>query len=191
MIFSIVMKLVEWHHNKINVFVSPGEIPVFISLGHLSTSRSSMLWCQILILPESDSVFGWSRIKLSLKENNDSDPSSNPSSILYRKLPENSQQGLGSGLWCFNATFNNISVISLLSVLLVEETRVPVGNYRPAASHWQTDFDPKDEAFNKKKGCLRNRVCERSFREFMKKNVQSSNENYTCHNKKAFLLPND
>ena len=98
MIFSIVMKLVEWHHNKINVFVSLGEIPVFISLGHLSTSRSSMLWCQIFILPESDSVFGWSRIKLSFKENNDSDPSSNPSSILYRKLPENSQHGLG--LWC-------------------------------------------------------------------------------------------
>jgi hypothetical protein len=30
----------------------------------------------------------------------------------------------------FNATFNNISVIS--SVLLVEETRVPGENYRPA-----------------------------------------------------------
>jgi len=29
------------------------------------------------------------------------------------------------GLWCFNATFNNISVISWQSVLLVEETRVP------------------------------------------------------------------
>jgi hypothetical protein len=59
----------------------------------------------------------------------------------------------------FNATFNNISVISLLSVLLVEETQVPGGNYWPAASHWQTDFDPKDETFNKKKGCLRNRKC--------------------------------
>jgi hypothetical protein len=32
----------------------------------------------------------------------------------------------------FNATFNNISVISWKSVLLVEETRV---NHRPAASH--------------------------------------------------------
>ena len=29
------------------------------------------------------------------------------------------------GLWCFNATFNNISVIWWQSVLLVEETRVP------------------------------------------------------------------
>jgi hypothetical protein len=38
----------------------------------------------------------------------------------------------------FNATFNNISVISLRSVLLVEETGVPGDNHWPAASHWQT-----------------------------------------------------
>jgi hypothetical protein len=37
----------------------------------------------------------------------------------------------------FNATFNNISVISWRSVLLVEETGVPGGNHRPAASHCQ------------------------------------------------------
>jgi hypothetical protein len=37
-----------------------------------------------------------------------------------------------------NATFNNISAISWWSVLLVEETRVPGENQRPAASHWQT-----------------------------------------------------
>jgi len=34
-----------------------------------------------------------------------------------------------------NATFNNISVISLESGLLVEETGVPEENHRPAASH--------------------------------------------------------
>ena len=34
----------------------------------------------------------------------------------------------------FNATFNNIWVISLRSVLLVEETGE---NHRPVASHWQ------------------------------------------------------
>jgi len=34
----------------------------------------------------------------------------------------------------FNANFNNISVISWWSVLLVEETGE---NYRPAASYWQ------------------------------------------------------
>ena len=34
----------------------------------------------------------------------------------------------------FNATFNNISVISWRSVLFVEETGVPGGNHRPVAS---------------------------------------------------------
>jgi len=34
----------------------------------------------------------------------------------------------------FNDTFNNISVISRRSVLLVEETGVPAENYRHAAS---------------------------------------------------------
>ena len=38
----------------------------------------------------------------------------------------------------FNATFNNISVISLRSALLVEETGGPGENHRPAAGHWQT-----------------------------------------------------
>jgi hypothetical protein len=35
----------------------------------------------------------------------------------------------------FNITFNNISVISLRSVLLLEETGVPGENHRPAVSH--------------------------------------------------------
>jgi hypothetical protein len=38
----------------------------------------------------------------------------------------------------FNATFNNISVISWRSDLLVEETGVPGENHTPIASHWQT-----------------------------------------------------
>jgi len=42
------------------------------------------------------------------------------------------------GLMVFNATFNNISVISWRSVLLVEETGGPGDNHRPAASHSQT-----------------------------------------------------
>ena len=37
----------------------------------------------------------------------------------------------------FNATFNNISVISCRPVSLVEETELPRPNHRPAASHWQ------------------------------------------------------
>ena len=39
------------------------------------------------------------------------------------------------GFMVFNATFNNISVISWLSVLLMEETGVPEENHRPVASH--------------------------------------------------------
>jgi len=38
----------------------------------------------------------------------------------------------------FNATFNNISVISWRSVLLMEGTGVPVENNRSVTSHWQT-----------------------------------------------------
>ena len=37
----------------------------------------------------------------------------------------------------FNATFNNISVISWRSVLLVEETEVSGENHRPVTSHQQ------------------------------------------------------
>jgi hypothetical protein len=35
----------------------------------------------------------------------------------------------------FNTTFNNFSVISWMSVLLVEETGVSGENHQPAASH--------------------------------------------------------
>jgi len=38
----------------------------------------------------------------------------------------------------FNAAFNNISVISWRSVLLVDETGRPGENQRPVASHRQT-----------------------------------------------------
>jgi hypothetical protein len=38
----------------------------------------------------------------------------------------------------FNATFNNISFISLRSVLLEEETGIPGENHRAVAIHWQT-----------------------------------------------------
>jgi hypothetical protein len=37
-----------------------------------------------------------------------------------------------------NAIFNNISVMSWWSVLLVEETPAPVGNHRSVASNWRT-----------------------------------------------------
>ena len=38
----------------------------------------------------------------------------------------------------FNTTFNNNSVTSWRSALLVEDTGVPGENHRPATSHWQT-----------------------------------------------------
>ena len=41
-------------------------------------------------------------------------------------------------LMVFNATFNNMSVISWCSFLLVNEIRVPGENHRPVASYWQT-----------------------------------------------------
>ena len=41
-------------------------------------------------------------------------------------------------LMVFNTTFNNISVMSLRSVLLVEETAGPGENHRHVASHRQT-----------------------------------------------------
>jgi hypothetical protein len=41
----------------------------------------------------------------------------------------------GVRVMMFNDTFNNISVISWQSVLLVEVTRVHGENYQPAASH--------------------------------------------------------
>jgi hypothetical protein len=44
----------------------------------------------------------------------------------------------GLRIMVFNATFNNISVISWRSVLLVEKTGVPAESHRPAVRHWQT-----------------------------------------------------
>jgi hypothetical protein len=41
-------------------------------------------------------------------------------------------------LMVYNVTFNNISVISWRSVLLVEETGVPGENHQPVASYCQT-----------------------------------------------------
>jgi hypothetical protein len=38
----------------------------------------------------------------------------------------------------FNATLNNISIISWRSFVLMWETGVPEGTHIPPASHWQT-----------------------------------------------------
>ena len=59
------------------------------------------------------------------------------------KLPASKRQLestnlLRFGFMVFNATFNNISVKSWRSVLLMEETGGPGENHQPAVSHWQT-----------------------------------------------------
>ena len=41
----------------------------------------------------------------------------------------------GVSVMVINATFNNISVISWRSVILMEETEVPGENHRPVAIH--------------------------------------------------------
>jgi hypothetical protein len=46
--------------------------------------------------------------------------------------------GLGVRFIVLNATFNNISIISWLSVLLLEETWLRGENHLLAASHWQS-----------------------------------------------------
>ena len=53
-------------------------------------------------------------------------------------ISSNARWYLVLGFMVFNTTFNNISAILWQSVLLVEETRVPGENHRPAASHGQT-----------------------------------------------------
>jgi len=50
-----------------------------------------------------------------------------------------------------NTTFNNISVISWRSVLLVEETVVLGENHRPVSSHWQTLYWIRKQIWNKSK----------------------------------------
>ena len=43
----------------------------------------------------------------------------------------------GDGGYGINATFNNISVISCQSALLVEKTGIPGEHNKPSTSHWQ------------------------------------------------------
>ena len=56
---------------------------------------------------------------------------------LLKMLNYKAQAGKIYIVWfmLFNVTFNNISVISLSSILLVEETGIPEENHRPAVSH--------------------------------------------------------
>jgi hypothetical protein len=53
----------------------------------------------------------------------------------YSDIHENLGSFVFLCLMVFNATFNNISVISWQSVLLMDETGGPGENYQPVASH--------------------------------------------------------
>ena len=59
---------------------------------------------------------------------------------IFKKFPNdlNYIQMLFVRIMVFNATFNNISVISWRPVLLMEKTGVPGEKHRPVASRWQT-----------------------------------------------------
>ena len=58
--------------------------------------------------------------------------------LYFYQLMQNGGRFWLVGFMVFNATFNNPSLMSWWSVLLVEETGVPGENHRPVASHWQT-----------------------------------------------------
>jgi hypothetical protein len=58
--------------------------------------------------------------------------------IIYYDLLVYYQRLVWFGFMVFNATFNNISVISWQWVLLVEESGGPGEDQWPAASHWLT-----------------------------------------------------
>ena len=63
--------------------------------------------------------------------------------IMIQLLPSykaNIKESIISLVWfmMLKATFNNISVASQRSVLLVEETGVPAENHQPVAIHWKT-----------------------------------------------------
>ena len=57
--------------------------------------------------------------------------------LLSKTKSHLSSQTIDDLVWfmVFNATFNNISVISWQSVLLVLATRLPGENHRPVTSH--------------------------------------------------------
>jgi hypothetical protein len=63
--------------------------------------------------------------------------------IILKAIQRQCSMKMKLGCWgrefmVFNAPFNNISVTSWRSVLLVGETGEPGENHRPVASHWQT-----------------------------------------------------
>ena len=97
------------------MIINPWEQYTESSIQIYNTKQKSSIWIEI----------NKKKIQLDKNETNET--------AKTKQNNTNSNKVLG-----FNATFNNIAVISWRSVLLMEETGVSGGNHRPAASHWQT-----------------------------------------------------
>jgi hypothetical protein len=81
----------------------------------------------ICLVQVTDTSFG------KLLRNSRETRSYNYTQLFYQELMLNT--GVMVRVMVFNATFNNNSVMSWRSVLLVEETEYPEINHRPAACH--------------------------------------------------------
>ena len=96
------------------------------------------------------------------------------------------------GFMMFNATFNNISVISWRSVLLVEETGGPGENHRPVTSHWQTlCCSPRPDWDSNLTISVQVIAVERQVNNFHVKNKLHFNEmmmKFTLHTIKTHLI---
>jgi hypothetical protein len=86
------------------------------------------------MIPINDTV-DWQTNMISCRDQHCLFPTQTISILLY---VYDESLAINVCLMVFNATFNNISVISWRSVSLVEETGGPGENHRSVASHWQT-----------------------------------------------------
>ena len=80
-------------------------------------------------------------------------------------------------LMMFNATFNNISIISRRSVLLVEETGGSGENHWPVSSHWQTLSH----------NVVHLAMIEIRTHNFSGDNQPAYNHDHQCYNEEIFL----
>jgi hypothetical protein len=122
MIILIVKTMVLWcQWNK--RLISLSEITVFLSLGNLGISQASICRKKIFKTVPTEAYFG---IHICMLKS------------WYWHTTVSQKIVVCISVIVTNATFNNISIISWRSVLLVEESGVPVESHRPDVGHWQT-----------------------------------------------------
>jgi len=108
----------------------------------LSTYQASVVCCNVTVTSTSVKECVWhvSWVTGAFTRSCQHIHSSSSKSIVYLSCNHYNSCTIKVWKWVrvmvFNATFNNISVISWQSVLLVEETRVPGENHQSASSHW-------------------------------------------------------